>query len=296
MSGVRGMSHDRVFSNFSAVAASFGAHHEARLKMYRPLTIAMCREAAVPQTAPASGYSLIDVAGGTGDVALDVAAGLGRGATVWCADMVPEMVAQAARAAASAGLTNMHCKESRAESLSFEDATFDAVLCRFGIMFFSNPQESVREALRVLKPGGRVAYGVWGPRAANPFHRVLLDVLDRHVDRPAPDPDAPGAFRHASPGKLASMLREAGAADVRETTISFNIDLPSFDRYFEIRTSTSDTLREKLRVMPDAEREQFKNEVEQGAQPYLTSEGIRFPAETLIVSGSRMPTGASNPP
>lgn len=290
------MSHDSVFGNFRAVAAAFGAHHEARLKMFRPLTIAMCREAAVPETVPASGYSLMDLAGGTGDVALDVAAGLGRGATVWCVDMVPEMVAQAAETAASAGLTNTHCKESRAESLSFNDATFDAVLCRFGIMFFSNPQESVREALRVLKPGGRVAYGVWGTRAANPFHRVLLDVLDRHVDRPAADPDAPGAFRHAAPGKLASILREAGAADVRETTTCFDIEMPSFDRYFEIRTTTSDTLREKLRRMPDAEREQFKDEVEQGAHPYLTSEGIRFPVETLIVSGSRIPTDSSSQP
>jgi SAM-dependent methyltransferase len=205
--------------------------------------------------------------------------------------MVPEMVAQAAEAAASAGLTNMHCKESRAESLSFDDATFDAVLCRFGIMFFSNPQESVREALRVLKPGGRVVYGVWGPRAANPFHHVLLNVLDRHVDQPAPDPDAPGAFRHASPGRLASMLRDAGAADVRETTMRFHIDLPSFERYWEIRTSTSGTLLEKLRRMPDAEREQFKSEVEQGAHPYLTAEGIRFPVEALIVSGSRTAAG-----
>jgi ubiquinone/menaquinone biosynthesis C-methylase UbiE len=285
MSEVRTMSHDSVFSNFTAVAASFGAHHEARLRMFRPLTMAMCREAAVPEAAPASGYTVIDVAGGTGDVALDVAAGL-RGATVWCTDMVPGMVAQAAEAAASAGLTNMHCKESRAESLAFEDATFDAALCRFGIMFFSNPQESLRESLRVLKPGGRVAYGVWGPRAANPFHHLLLDVLDRHVDQPAPDPDAPGAFRHASPGKLASMLREAGAADVRETTTRFAIDLPSFDRYFELRTSTSATLLEKLRRMPDAEREQFRSEVEQGARPYLTSEGIRLPVEALIVSGS----------
>lgn len=281
------MSHEKVSTNFSAVASAFGAHHEARLKMYRPLTIAMCREAAVPETAPDSGFTLVDVAGGTGDVALDVAAGLGGGATVWCTDLVPEMVAQAARAAASAGLTNLHCKESRAESLSFEDATFDAVLCRFGIMFFSSPPESVREALRVLRPGGRVAYGVWGTRAANPFHHVLLDVLDRHVDRPAADPDAPGAFRHASPGKLASLLRDAGAVEVRETTFRFDIDLPSFDHYFEMRTSTSDTLLEKLRRMPEADRTQFRNEVEQGARPYLTSEGIRLPVETLIVSGSR---------
>lgn len=285
MKGAR-MSNESAYGNFSAVAAAFWAHQDVRLKMFRPLTIAMCREAAVPETAP-PGYLLLDVAGGTGDVALDVAVGLGPGATIWCADMVSEMVANAAGAAAAAGLTNMHCKESRAESLSFDDATFDAALCRFGIMFFSDPRESVREALRVLKAGGRVAYGVWGTRAANPFHRILLDVLDRHVDQPPPAPDAPGAFRHAAPGKLVSILREAGAADVRETTFRFNIELPSFQRYFEMRTTTSETLLEKLRRMPDAEREQFTNEVEQGAREYLTSDGISFPVETLIVSGSR---------
>ena len=65
---------------------------------------------------------------------------------------------------------------------------------------------------------------------------------------------------------------------------------------FEPYTAMSDILRDKFRLMPDAEREQFKNEVEQGAHQYLTSEGIRFPAETLIVSGSRMPAGSSCPP
>ncbi|MGE3779139.1 MAG: class I SAM-dependent methyltransferase [Pirellulaceae bacterium] len=285
------MSRDSQYGNFSAVAAAFLVHQHMRLKMFRPLTIAMCREAAVPEMAPASEYVLLDVAGGTGDVALDVTVGLGPHATIWCVDMVSEMVANAAEAAAAAGLTNMHCKESRAESLSFEDATFDAVLCRFGIMFFSEPEKSVREALRVLKPGGRVAYGVWGARVANPFHSVLLDVLDRHVDRPPPDPDAPGAFRHAVSGKLVDILRGAGAADVRETTFRFNIELPSFQRYFEMRTGTSETLLEKLRRMPDAEREQFTNEVERGARQYLTSDGISFPVETLIVSGARMNPG-----
>ena len=48
------MSHVRVFNNFTATAAAFGAHHEARLKLFRPLTIAICGEAAVPQTAPVS--------------------------------------------------------------------------------------------------------------------------------------------------------------------------------------------------------------------------------------------------
>jgi SAM-dependent methyltransferase len=137
------------------------------------------------------------------------------------------MVKIAERSAAETGVQNLRCRVSRAEELPFEANTFDAVVCRFGIMFFSDPVKAVREALRVLKPGCSVGYVVWGPRVKNPFHAVVQDVLDQYVPGPAPDPDAPGAYRYAPSGKLAAIVREAGAEAVEEKPVRFNVEAPS---------------------------------------------------------------------
>ena len=284
--GVMSDANDQV-SNWSESAPFWDKHRAARRTMFEPVTAALRKAANVPDSVVEGDYHLLDVAAGAGDASLTLAVSLGPRATVWSTDLVPDMVKIAERSAAETGVQNLRCRVSRAEELPFEANTFDAVVCRFGIMFFSDPVKAVREALRVLKPGCSVGYVVWGPRVRNPFHAVVQDVLDQYVPGPAPDPDAPGAYRYAPSGKLAAIVREAGAEAVEEKPFRFNVEAPvSFDQYFELRTEMSDSLRDKLRKMPPEQRAQFKEDVRASSSRYFTASGFSIPAELLIVTGS----------
>ena len=148
---------NQVFSNWSESANAWNKHRDARRLLAGATIAPLNREAATPETPPSIAYNVLEVAAGTGDASLDLAAELGAHATVWSTDLVPAMVEGGRRAAVERGITNVRFQDCRAKDMPFESGFFDAVVCRFGIMFFGDPLAGVREALRVLKPGGRVA-------------------------------------------------------------------------------------------------------------------------------------------
>src|SRR5215467_12477602 len=202
---------DQVFANWSESAHFWDKHRTARRAMFDPLIPVLRQEAGIPESVVHRHYQVLDTAAGPGDLAIGLAQTLGPQALVWCTDLVPDMVHIAERSAAEREMRNVRVRGCPAEELPFESDSFDAVVCRFGIMFFNDPVKAIRESLRVLKNGSRVAHCVWGTRQANPFHHVVQDVLDRYVPGPQPDPDAPGAFRFAHPGKLVDVFRKATA-------------------------------------------------------------------------------------
>jgi len=113
-------------------------------------------------------------------------------------------------------------------------------------------------------------------------------VISHHVTMQPADPDAPGAFRFAAPGKLAQILTEAGANRVRERLLKFHIEAPiSRDEFWEMRSGTSGTLREKLDAMPADLRLKMANEVKEAVAEFFPDERMSFPAQMLIVTGDK---------
>ncbi|HSS22200.1 MAG TPA: class I SAM-dependent methyltransferase [Pyrinomonadaceae bacterium] len=251
--------------------------------MYAPSSRALAAAAGV-----APGQAVLDIGGGSGEPSFTLASLVGEKGTVTYTDPSAGMVKAAQSEAEKRKLGNISFHQSSAEELTFAPDTFDAAVSRLSTMFFSDVLAGLRGMLRVLKPGGCVALLVWANREGNPFFSVVSDVLDRYVPAEPEDEDAPTAFRFARPGKLADLLREAGAKEVNEEAFSFAIEAPiSVERFWELRTEMSDTFRKKLAPLDAAKVGIIRREVINAVSDYFKSGEMNFPGQVLIVTGTK---------
>lgn len=123
------------------------------------------------------GDKVLDVACGTGVVALTAAR---QGAEVTGLDITPELVAHAKENARIMGL-EARFEEGDAEALPYDDGAFDVVVSQFGHMFAPRPEVVTQEMLRVLRPGGTIAFSTWPPEL---YLGRLLDLAARYAPRP----------------------------------------------------------------------------------------------------------------
>jgi len=156
-------------------------------------------------------------------------------------------------------------------------------------MFFPDPLAGLREMLRVTKREGVLSLAVWGKSDLNPFSYQITNVVARHFEAAAPaDPNAPGAFRFAEPGSLAGILVEAGAVDVRERELKFNIAASiSPEEFWELRSETSGTLRKKLATLSSAQADLLKKEAQEAVREYFSNNQMSIPAQMIIVTGRK---------
>jgi ubiquinone/menaquinone biosynthesis C-methylase UbiE len=258
-------------------------HSDTIHQMFMPLTRALIERAGIHK-----GQTVLDVAGGAGEPSLTIAGVVGPEGSVTCTDGVVEMNEAARAEAQRRGITNVQFRQCVADSLPFADSSFDVVVSRLGVMLFPDPAGAMREMLRVLKPGGRLAFAVWGKSEVNPFCYLVTRVMDQHVKSPTADPDAPNAFRFAEPGKLKRVMTEAGAVDVEEGEVTFNLEAPvSPQQFWAMRSKMSDTLREKLNRLSADEQAQIAIEVEQAVQEFFPDNQMKFPAHLIIATGNK---------
>ena len=119
---------------------------------------------------------VLETAAGTGAVTREVLARLTATAHIVASDVNPDMLTRAQSNVSDPKITWAHAD---AMALPFDAASFDAVLCQFGVMFFPDRVQAYREALRVLKPGGTFLFNVWDSVAHNDFVRVASAELAR---------------------------------------------------------------------------------------------------------------------
>lgn len=271
-----------VLRNWRESAPYWAKHADTVRSMFAPITAAL-----IEATGIHDGQLILDVAGGAGEPSITISESVGYSGSVICTDAVAQMVATARNETRRAGASNIAFAQCVGESLPFAAGTFDAVVCRLGVMLFPDPASAIREMLRVVKPGRPVSAAVWRHQKSNPFFHVVADVVSRYVESAPEDPDAPGAFRFADSGKLASLITECGGDGVTERVLDFDLEAPITPRQFwDLRVELSDSLRGKVATLSAEQVKRVAEEVEGAGQPFYRTGRMSFPGQVLIVTAT----------
>lgn len=229
------------------------------------------------------GMHVLDLASGAGEPALTIARTVGAEGRVTATDLIDDMLDGTRRRARDAGLTQLSCEVADMEQLPFEDARFDRVTCRFGIMFVPDALKAFRETLRVLKPGGRTAWMVWGPMEDTTLFHVIQSEVRGFLDL-GPVPDLP-QFRFGDGGLLAELLNEAGFADVEEQELKFDASPPAGSKFWEANVEMG--FAEELAALDTDRRAALDAQIEAGFANYLDGDRYRVKAHVRIGTGNK---------
>ncbi len=262
-------------------SVAWDLHHDWLETQFGGISQWLCDAAAI---APA--MRVLDLACGTGEPAVTAAGRVGPNGRVTATDLSPEMKAATSRRVKRLGL-DVDVLVMDAERLEFADAAFDAVTCRFGLMFCANPVGAAAEIYRVLKPGGHFAVAVWDEPALNPFLSSLMELVNRFVPPQAPEANAPGAFRLSPPGELARVLNAGGFNEFKVEQQAFTMHYASPDEYWEIQSSIAAPVLAAISTLAEPETEQLRAAVLDFAAAHVVDGQVCLGATALTATGMR---------
>lgn len=233
------------------------------------------------------GMQVLDLASGTGQPALSLAAAVAPGGHVTATDLTTEMLATVEEAASATGLGTLSTQQADMEALPFPDHRFDVATCRFGIMFPAHVDRALREIRRVLRPGGRAAFLVWGT-SDQPYFAIVQDIFMKYAQLPPPPPDAPTPFRFAQPGTLSAALREAGFAQVEEAahTIPWSWPGTPEEEWAAMSEQRGAIFRQFREAVDDETHARATDEALAALHQYYDGHQITMPAQVIGATGT----------
>jgi ubiquinone/menaquinone biosynthesis C-methylase UbiE len=235
-----------------------------------------------------AGSHVLDVAAGAGDQTLDIAELVGRDGYVLATDLSPEILLFASRKAAEAGYRTVETRVSDGENLEVEDARFDAVICRLGLMFFSDPLQGLREMMRAVKPGGGVCTMVFSTPEKNPCVAALMSTVLKHAGLPPRDPYQPGGLLSlGKPGLIDELFKQAGFRQIATTTIAAPFRLPAAKDYLDFIKTSAAPIVQILQRLERAKSEAAWAEIEEKLKRFETGAGWEGPNELLLTAARR---------
>ncbi|HXS33499.1 MAG TPA: class I SAM-dependent methyltransferase [Solirubrobacterales bacterium] len=174
------------------------------------------------------GSRVLDVAAGYGEPALTAARTAGPGGSVVATDISAEMLTFGHERAVTAGLTNVEFIESDACSLDFPQASFDAAVSRWGIIFEPDAEAAAGRIRGFLKPGARIAISSWGEPDQVPFLSIPMRTTRERLNVPPPPAGTPGPLSRPTAAAIGGLLEGGGFSKVavEQDEITFEFDSP----------------------------------------------------------------------
>jgi ubiquinone/menaquinone biosynthesis C-methylase UbiE len=226
------------------------------------------------------GDRVLDVATGTGEAAQLALERVGNSGLVVGADISSAMLNEACARLRSAHFLPV---VSDGQSLVFPDATFDAVICQLGLMFFPDPARGLAEFRRVLRPGRRSAVCVISLASRAPMWGILAETLSEYP--PEHTNILNLSFSLADAAQLELLLRAAGFSGTRVTREVRREIIPSFDEYWAPIESGTGSLPQAYLALPESSRRAVRAKVRERLVGFESEGRLELSVEMLIASG-----------
>ena len=232
-----------------------------------------------------TGARVLDLACGAGSQTLRAAQRVGARGHVTASDIADTMLRHVRENARAAGLANVTTLMGAAEDLDVDSESFDAVVCRLGLMLFINPTKALLAVRRGLRSGGKVAVVVFTMPAANPFMAKPMQILLRRAGKLPPAPGQPGIFALGAPGVLERLLTDSGFVGVEQRTLAVPLRMPSAEQALAMMQEAFGAYRAVVSDSAEAVRIAAWAEVAETLEAFETTAGFVAPAEVLVAAG-----------
>jgi ubiquinone/menaquinone biosynthesis C-methylase UbiE len=245
------------------------------------------RDFLIDRAELAPGMNVLDIGSAHGEPGIAIAEALGPSGHATLIDIAPDLLEIAGERARRDGLKNVTTKVADAQALPFPNASFDRVTSRLSAMYFSDYPVAFREALRVLRPGGKAVYLVWGS-LDQPMFRDIVGVLFKYVAPPEDEPGAPSPFRFSELGTLKQALEEAGFANVNEESATLPTRFPGDPaRWWEWLVDTAAPVQTWMSTMSDGDRDRAMTEIHTALREYYDGRSVNVPIDVIVGTGHR---------
>jgi len=230
------------------------------------------------------GHRVLDVGCGCGDTTLESAWRVGPAGGVVGADRSALMLRRARERAATLGLANVEFVLTDVQVHRFPPASYDAVVSRFGLMLFTDPDAAFTRLARALRPGGHLSFVTWREAMTNAWFTLPLAAAGEHVDLSQVDvPPGPGPFAFADADLVRGVLRGAGFVDVRLESIDEPVwvgdDADDAAAFFEGANGHKIAAASGAELLP-----RIVETLRELLVPFAGPEGVRLPASAWLVT------------